>query len=174
MASIATDTADDVGSEVALFRAVVFAMADLTTCYLSESLALDIEAYQLTVLASLIFIVTESTVESGELTELVTLELVLTFRNRSGLTSLISMKSRRWDRIATHRLNYVVHQLLGLVHLFFGVCHDQTVEILFLVACVSGVRAAFALLDGAFATNGNLGTRLGLHFLQGVSTRSYK
>jgi hypothetical protein len=39
---------------------------------------------------------------------------------------------------------------------------------------VSGIRSALALLDGAFASNGNLGSRLGFHLLEGVSTRSYE
>lgn len=51
MTSVATDTANDVGGEVALLRAVVLAMSNLTT-----------------VLASLVLIITKGTVESGELT----------------------------------------------------------------------------------------------------------
>lgn len=74
----------------------------------------------------------------------------------------------------THRLDDIVHQLLGFVNLFFRVRHDQAVKVLFLIASVSRVRATFALLDGTFASNSNLGTGLGLHFLQGVSTRSYE
>jgi ABC-type proline/glycine betaine transport system permease subunit len=67
-----------------------------------------------------------------------------------------------------------VNQLLGLVHLLFGIGHDQAVEVFFLIASVSGVRSTLALLDGTFAADGDLGAGLGLHLLQGVSTRSYE
>jgi hypothetical protein len=40
---------------------------------------------------------------------------------------------------STYRLDDVVNQLLGLVHLVLGVGHDQTVKVFFLVAGVSGV-----------------------------------
>jgi len=57
---IATNTANDIGSEVRAIWTVIFAMANFST-----------------VLASLIFVVTESTVERCELAELITLEFVL-------------------------------------------------------------------------------------------------
>ena len=50
----------------------------------------------------------------------------------------------------------VVDQLLGFVDLVFGVSHDEAVEVFLLVARVSGVGAAFALLDGSFAADGDL------------------
>lgn len=65
-----------------------------------------------------------------------------------------------------------MNQLLRLLDLLFGVCHDQTVEIFFLVARVSGVRSAFSFLDRAFATDRNFGSGLGFHLLESVSTRS--
>jgi hypothetical protein len=68
MASIAADSADDVGCEVLLLRAIVLAMSDLSA-----------------VLASLVLIITECTVQGGELTKLVALELVLSFWNGSSL-----------------------------------------------------------------------------------------
>jgi hypothetical protein len=66
--SISADTADNTGGEVFGVRAVVLAVADLAA-----------------VLAGLVFVVTESTVERGELAQLVPLELVLAFGNRSSL-----------------------------------------------------------------------------------------
>ena len=63
MPCVAADTTDDVGGEVTGLRAVVLAMANLAA-----------------VLAGLVLVVTEGTVERGKLTELVALELVLTFR----------------------------------------------------------------------------------------------
>jgi hypothetical protein len=68
MTSITADATDDVCCKVALLGTIVLAMAYLTA-----------------VLASLIFIITERSVESSELTKLVSLELILAFRNRSSL-----------------------------------------------------------------------------------------
>lgn len=73
---------------------------------------------------------------------------------------------------STYSLNDVVDELLGLVHFVLGIGHNKTVQIFFLVAGMSCVRTALALLDGTFATNGNLCTRLGLHLLQSVATRT--
>jgi hypothetical protein len=74
MASIATDATDDVGGEVALLGTVVLAMSDLAA-----------------VLTSLIFIITEGTVESSQLAQLVSLEFVLAFGNRGSLLSVVSV-----------------------------------------------------------------------------------
>lgn len=68
VASITTDAADDVGGEVWLVGTVVLAVTNLTA-----------------VLAGLVLVVTESTVESSKLTELVALELVLSFGDRGSL-----------------------------------------------------------------------------------------
>lgn len=153
--SVTADTTDDVGCEVALFGTIVLAVTDLTA-----------------VLASLVLIVTQGTVESSQLTQLVALELVLAFGDRSSLES-VSLHFR-FERtgVLAYSFDDVVNQLLGLVDLLLGVGHDQAVKILLLVAGVSGIGASLALLDGALATDGNLGTRLGLHLLQGVSTGS--
>lgn len=71
MTSIATLATNDVGSEVALLGTVVFAVTDLTA-----------------ILASLILVITKSTVESSKLTKLITLELILTFWDRGGLSNM--------------------------------------------------------------------------------------
>lgn len=68
MSSVATNTTDDACGVVALLWAIVLAMTNLTT-----------------VLASLVLVVTKSTVESSKLTELVALEFVLSLWNGSGL-----------------------------------------------------------------------------------------
>jgi hypothetical protein len=99
-----------------------------------------------TVLTGLVLVVSESSVERCKFSKLVTLELVLAFGNRS-------------------RSFNDVDQLLRLVDLFFGICHDQTVKIFLLVTGVSCVRTTLALLHGALATNGNLGPRVILHLL---------
>jgi hypothetical protein len=88
VASIATNTTDDIGGEIALLRAVVLAVSDLTTCDIvrihgKEETMLR----ELTVLASLVLIVAESTVEGGQFTKLVTLEFVLTLGDRCGLSN---------------------------------------------------------------------------------------
>lgn len=68
VAGIATYSADDAGSEVLLLWTVVLAMSYLTT-----------------VLTSLVFIVTQSSVQSSEFAELVTLQFVLALGNGSSL-----------------------------------------------------------------------------------------
>lgn len=72
----------------------------------------------------------------------------------------------------TYRLDNVVNELLGLVDLLLRVRHDQAMQVLLLVAGMSGVRSSLTLFDGSFATDRNLRARLGLHLLEGVSTRS--
>lgn len=66
--STAANTTDNISSEIALFRAVVFAMSDTAT-----------------VLANLVLIIAQSTVESRKFTELVTLVIILTFWSRCSL-----------------------------------------------------------------------------------------
>lgn len=119
-----------------------------------------------TVLTSLVFIVSKGSVERRELSKLVTLELVLAFGDRSRLwekKKLVSLGGRGGEE--TYSFNDVVDELLRLVDFFFGICHDQTVKIFLLVTGVSCIRATLALFHGALATNGNLGTRVILHFL---------
>jgi hypothetical protein len=102
---ISTYTTDDVSCEVALFRAVVFSVTNLTT-----------------VLASLILVVSKSTIECCKLTKLVTLELVLAFWDRRSLRML-----ELWLEVLqgkTYSLNNVVDQLFRLVDLLLGICHD--------------------------------------------------
>ena len=70
VASVAADTADNIGRVVLLLGAVVLAMTNLTT-----------------ILASLVFVVAERSVQSSKLTQLVALELVLTFRDRGSLVN---------------------------------------------------------------------------------------
>jgi hypothetical protein len=68
MSCISTDATDDVGREVALLWTIVLSVTNLTA-----------------VLASLVLVVSERTVECCKLTKLVALELVLAFRNRGSL-----------------------------------------------------------------------------------------
>ena len=68
MTGIATDTTDDVCRVILLLGAVVLPVADLAA-----------------VLAGLVLVVAEGTVERSELTKLVTLELVLAFGYGGGL-----------------------------------------------------------------------------------------
>jgi hypothetical protein len=68
MTSVATDTANNVGSEVLSVRAVVLAVTNFAA-----------------VLASLVLVVTKGTVERGEFTQLVSLELVLAFGDGGSL-----------------------------------------------------------------------------------------
>lgn len=68
MTSISTHAANDARGEVLALGAVVLAVADLTT-----------------VLAGLVLVVSEGSVEGRQFTQLVTLELVLAFGNGRGL-----------------------------------------------------------------------------------------
>ena len=72
----------------------------------------------------------------------------------------------------TYCLDDIVNQFLGFVHLFFGIGHDQAVQVFVLVTRVSSVRLALALFDGAFAADSNLGARFIFHLFQRVATRS--
>lgn len=58
----------------------------------------------------------------------------------------------------TYRFDHIVDEFLGLVYLVFSISHNKAVKIFFLVARVSSIGAAFALLDGTLSTNGNFGT----------------
>ena len=69
-----------------------------------------------------------------------------------------SQGGREKQASRTYRFDDVMDQPLGLVNLFLGIGHDQAVEIFFLVAGVGGIGTAFALLDGSFSANRNLGT----------------
>lgn len=71
MTGVAAYTTDDIGSVVALLWTVVFSVTNLST-----------------ILASLVLVVAERTVEGGELTELVSLELILAFGNRGSLETV--------------------------------------------------------------------------------------
>ena len=68
MSGATTDTADDIRCEVTLLRTVILAMANTTT-----------------VLAYLVFVIAQSTVQSCELAELVTLMVILALRRRGSL-----------------------------------------------------------------------------------------
>ena len=78
MARIPADTADDIGRIVLLLRAVVLAVTNLTA-----------------VLASLVLIVAQRSVQRGKLAELIALELVLAFWNGSSLENLISNSEKK-------------------------------------------------------------------------------
>jgi len=68
VASTSANSTNDVSSKVALFRAVIFPVANTTA-----------------VLADLVFVVTESTIESRKFSKLVAFVIVLPFGGRSSL-----------------------------------------------------------------------------------------
>lgn len=69
MAGVATNATDDIGSEVALFGTIVFAVSNFAA-----------------VLTGLVLIVTQGTVKGSQLAQLIALQFILTFGNRSGLS----------------------------------------------------------------------------------------
>lgn len=68
MTGRAADTTDDVGCEVALLRTIVLAVTDPTA-----------------VLADLVLVVAQSSVQRGQLAKLVTLVVILTLRRGGSL-----------------------------------------------------------------------------------------
>lgn len=76
MTGTSANTTNDVRSEVALFRTIILAMTDPTT-----------------VLANLVFVVAEGTVEGCEFAELVPLVVILTFGSGCRLVTTISGSS---------------------------------------------------------------------------------
>lgn len=155
MACIATDTADDAGGEVALLRTVVLAVSNLTT-----------------VLTSLVFVVSERTVECGKFTKLIALQLILTFGDGRSLQIVRTSLQKCFEQAQTYRLDDIVDQLLRFVDLVFSIRHDQAVEVLVQIARVSGIRLALSFFDRAFASDGDLGTGLGFHLFECVTTRA--
>ena len=89
MPRIATDAADDVRGEVLLLRAIVFSVTNLAAWYAVRLVCWVSDGRRLTILACLVLVVTEGTVESSELTKLVALELVLAFWDRRSLFGLV-------------------------------------------------------------------------------------
>jgi hypothetical protein len=73
MTGVPTDTTDDVCREVLGLGTVVFAMTDLSA-----------------ILAGLVLVVTKGTVESCELTKLISLQLILSFGDRGRLNCVKS------------------------------------------------------------------------------------
>lgn len=71
MTCTTTNATDNVCGEITLLRTVILAMANTTT-----------------VLANLVLIIAQSTVESGKFTELVPFVVILAFGCRSGLEAL--------------------------------------------------------------------------------------
>ena len=75
VASVAADTADDAGSKVLSLGTVVLAVADLAA-----------------VLAGLVLVVSQGSVQGGEFAQLVSLEFVLALGDRRGLQHLVSAR----------------------------------------------------------------------------------
>ena len=71
MSSVTADTADDVGCEVLRLWTIVLSVTDLTA-----------------VLTGLVFVVTKGTVECSELSQLVSLEFVLSFGDGGSLENM--------------------------------------------------------------------------------------
>lgn len=76
MTGVTTHATDDVGGEITLLGTVVLAMTNLST-----------------VLTTAVFIISQRSVEGGELSKLVALEFVLAFGDRS---SLFTLGYRQW------------------------------------------------------------------------------
>lgn len=79
---------------------------------------------------------------------------------------------RKAEECRTYSFNNIVDQLLCFVDLVLAVCHDKTMQVLLLVACVRGVGTTFTLFHGPFSTNCDFGARVLLHGFERVTTRT--
>lgn len=153
MPSAAANAADDVGGEVALLWTVIFAM--------TESSA---------VLADLILVVTQGTVQRREFTKLVALVIVLTFRGGSGLKRMVSM-NERGIVVCAHRFNNSVNHLDASCDLILRVSHDQAMQIFFSVISKL-IRFTLPFLNAAFAPNTDFRATVPFHLLQTIAARA--
>lgn len=108
-----------------------------------------------TVLTQLVLIVSQSTVERGQFSQLISLVIVLTFGRRcGGFDDSVDQSDTGLD--------------FSLV-----IRHDQTMQLIILVRCPS-VGSLLSILDTSLSSDRDLGTTLPLHALQRVTTRSNK
>ena len=99
MSCAATNSADDVSSEITLLWAIVFAVANATT-----------------ILTNLILVVAKCTVESGQLPELVAFVVILTLRSRSSL--VVVRKESRYTLYITYSFYHFVNHFDAQGNLF--------------------------------------------------------
>jgi hypothetical protein len=177
--SAPTDAANDVGGVVALFRAVVFAMANPAA-----------------VLADLVFVITKSTVQDCELaklknmcmldvvifketcgdTDLVEFVVVLAFRGGGSLNKgkkVSSTRQRENCALKTYCLYNLVDKLNASSNLLFSVSKDKAMKIFFSIIGEL-VRSSFPLFDTSLSSNADLRTAVSLHFLQAIATGTDK
>lgn len=135
MALSTTSMANDVGGNVALLGAFEPAMT-----------------FHAAILADLILIISQSTVERSKLSELVALVVVLgLWRRSSGLDDLIDQADTSLDFSVLIGRNDTVHLFLFAV-----------------------ILIAFALLDTSLASNGNLCSTLLFHLFETITARTDK
>lgn len=148
VAGATAHTTDDISSEVALFRAIIFTMTKATA-----------------ILTDLIFVITKGTIQSGKLAELVALVIVLSFWGGGRLqhTSVMKVSSRVEKR--THRLDHSIDHLHTSCYLVLRISDDETMQVFFSIIGVL-IWSCFTLLHAAFATDADLSTALPFHLLQ--------
>lgn len=154
--SLTADAANNVGGKVSLFGAVVLAMADVAA-----------------VLANLVLVVAQGTVEHGELSQLSSLVIVVAFRSRSGLCESSNPTCLKQEG-TTHNFNDRIDQLDTFAYFVLSIGDDETVQVFVVVVrrAPHAIRSTLSLLDRTFASNRDLGARLPLHLLQRVATRT--
>ena len=151
MSGAPADTTDDVSSKVALLRALILPVTDVAA-----------------ILAHLILIISKSSVESGEFTELVAFVIVLAFGRGSGLIS------KNWQTVemthlrGTHGFDNPVDQFHAGGNLILSVSCNKTMEIFFRVFGVL-IRPSLPLLDASLSSDAYLGATVPLHLLQTVT-----
>jgi hypothetical protein len=134
MSGTAANTTNDVSSEVPLLRTVVFAVTHTAT-----------------ILADLVFVVTEGTVESGEFPKLIAFMIILTF----------------WSGCS--RFDNPVDHFDASRHFLFTFTENKAMKVFFGIICIL-IGSSFSLFDTPFPSDADLGTTFPLHFLQAITT----
>jgi hypothetical protein len=156
VARTATQTTDDVGAVHSLLRTLPSTVALLST-----------------VLAELVLVVSEGTVERSEFSELVPLVVGLV-KIKSADVSFARTKTNSVKRnLSTHRLDDLVDQFDTRLDLELVVAGDKTMKLVLFVLWEPALPA-FAILDGAFTSDRDLCARLPLHPLERVATWAHE
>lgn len=152
MSGAAANTTNDVSSEVPLLRTIVFAMTHTAT-----------------ILADLIFVIAEGTVESREFTKLIAFMIILAFWGRGSLKNYFNNELDNRNLRQTYRFNNPVDHLDASRYFFLAFTKNETMKIFFGIVRVL-IRSSLSLFDTPFPSDANLCTTFPLHFFQAVAT----
>jgi hypothetical protein len=152
MSGAAANTTNDVSSEVPLFRTVVFAVTHTAT-----------------ILADLVFVIAEGTVESREFAKLIAFMIILAFWGRRSLENIISNELDNRNIRQAYRFNNPVDHLDASRYFLLAFTKNETMKIFFGIVRVL-IRSSLSLFDTPFPSDANLCTTFSLHLFQAVAT----